>query len=240
MIMEVTDKIKGVGLEGIEALDFDTHGREPIFFDIETGPCEDYAFVKTLMPPFKAPSNYTDPDKILAAKEKKEAEWWDKAALDPISGEIVAFGWRHKGQSYYIDDAEDGGPGLEQLILIGIEKLAQVAGGRMWIGHNIVDFDLPFIVRRFWKYRMAMPAGWKQGRYWNNWFVDTQGLFGLGKYKDMISLDRLAKYLGHKTGKAGKSGDKFHELLNEDFDGAMSYLDGDLRLTEYCYEAIKH
>ena len=237
MIMEVTDKIKGINMAGIEEMDFDTHDRTPIFFDIETGPCS--AADPTLAPTIKAPSNYTDPEKIEAYIAKKELEFWDRAALDPVTGEIVAFGFRYKGQSYYIEEFEDGSD-CETVILIGIERLAQAAGSRMWVGHNIIDFDLPFIVKRFWKHRMSMPAGWKQGRYWNNWFVDTQGLFGLGKYKDMIGLDRLARYLGHSTGKDGKSGDKFHELINKDFEGAMSYLDGDLKLTEYCYDVIKH
>ena len=65
-------------------------------------------------------------------------------------------------------------------------------------------------------------------------------MFALGKFKDIISLDKLARFLGHESGKNGKSGADFHALLKVDKEEALKYLDTDLKLTEFCYERIKH
>jgi hypothetical protein len=239
--------IKSIDIDGIEALEFDPIGRAPIFFDIETGPDGQSACAQ--MPDFHAPSNWKDPDKIAANLAKQEESWWEKLALDPMTGEIVAFGFRYKGQSYSVSTSanvkRDDGVAvevedLEQVLLMGVDRLIAKAGARSWVGHNIYDFDLPFIVRRLWRYGMKMPAGWRQGNWWNNWLIDTQKLFSLGKFKDFVSLDKLALHLGHPKGKDGKSGAGFHELLADNEEEALAYLDADLQLTEYCYERIKH
>jgi hypothetical protein len=238
--------IQSIDIDGIEALEFDTIDRSPVFFDIETGP--DGQSASAQMPEFSAPSNWKDPEKIAARIAEQEETWWDKLALNPLTGEIVAFGFRYKGQSYSVSPTATLKEGfkkealvdLEQVLLIGVERLISKAGARSWVGHNIYDFDLPFIVRRFWRYGMKMPAGWRQGNWWNNWLIDTHKLFALGKFKDYVSLDKLALHLGHPKGKDGKSGAGFHELLRDNEEEALAYLDADLQLTEFCYEKIKH
>ena len=238
--------IKSIDIDGIEALEFDPIDRSPVFFDIETGP--DGQSASAQMPEFSAPSNWKDPEKIAAKIAEQEETWWEKLALNPLTGEIVAFGFRYKGQSYSVSPIatlkegfkEEALVDLEQVLLIGVERLISKAGARSWVGHNIYDFDLPFIVRRFWRYGMKMPAGWRQGNWWNNWLIDTHKLFALGKFKDYVSLDKLALHLGHPKGKDGKSGAGFHELLRDNEEEALAYLDADLQLTEYCYERIKH
>lgn len=228
--------MKRLGINDIDQLEFDPVDRSPIFFDIETGPCDQVNFAKALIPEFKAPSNYTAPEKIEAYIAKKEDEFWDKAALDAVTGEICAFGFRYQGQNYYIDEE---GPTVEQVVLHGITNLASKAGQRTWIGHNIHDFDLPFIVRRLWKYGMTVPVGWYSGKWWSEWLVDTGKMWGLAKFKDMIGLNRLALYLGHVSGKDGKSGKDFHKLVLKDPDAAYEYLANDLELTEYVYNRMK-
>ena len=239
--------IQSIDIDGIESLEFDPIDRSPIFFDIETGP--DGQSASAQMPEFSAPSNWKDPEKIAAKIAEQEETWWQKLALNPLTGEIVAFGFRYKGQSYSISDSatvkrDDGVPvvldDLELILLLGVEKLISKAGARSWVGHNIYEFDLPFIVRRFWRHNMKMPAGWRQGNWWSNWLIDTDKLFSLGKFKDFTSLDKLALHLGHPKGKDGKSGAGFHELLRDNKEEALAYLDSDLQLTEYCYERIKH
>ena len=229
--------IKLLDQQALEEFKFDTHDRDPIFFDIETGPCEiATCYPIGLMPEFKAPSNWTDPDKIEAKIAEKEAKWLETAALDAVTGEIVAFGFRYQGKNYAI---EYDPLQVEQMILCGIATLIEAAGSREWVGHNIHDFDLPFIFKRFWRYKIATPTSWRKGRYWSDWLVDTQQMWGLGKYKDYISLDRLAIYLGHESGKDGKDGKDFHELLMKNSDEAYGYLANDLELTQFVYDRMR-
>ena len=229
--------MNSIKIAELKDIGFDPHDTAPIFFDIETGPSEKTVMAQHLVPKYKAPANYNDPEKIEAYILKKEQEFWDKAALDPVSGEVVSFGFRYKGVNYIMDEFEDL-PEIEVAILTGVERLAQVSNHRQWIGHNIHDFDLPFLVRRFWANGMTMPLGWRSGNYWNSWFVDTMKMFGLGKWKDTISLDRLARFLGHTTGKEGQTGEKFHELLLADREAALKYLGKDLELTQFVYEKM--
>ena len=65
-----------------------------LIFDIETGalPLEQ---IKALgiMPTFKAPANYKDPEKIKAKEAEHEAEVMDRAALDPTISKVLAGLW---------------------------------------------------------------------------------------------------------------------------------------------------
>ena len=82
--------IKSIDIDGIEALEFDPIDRSPIFFDIETGP--DGQSASAQMPEFSAPSNWKDPEKIAAKIADQEETWWEKLALNPLTGETPAIG----------------------------------------------------------------------------------------------------------------------------------------------------
>jgi len=57
-----------------------------------------------------------------------------------------------------------------------------------------------------------------------------------GDYRELISVDRFAKALGHE-GKNG-SGKRFAKLLSEDEAAATLYLENDLLLTRKVAEAV--
>ena len=221
--------------EGIQALSFDVHSRDPIVFDIETGPSHDTELLNNLKPDFTAPSNWKDPAKIEKHIAEKEQEWLEKAALNPLTGEIVAFGFRYKGTSYSL--LSGGEPPAEFRILLAIKELALKAGMRAWVGHNIKDFDLPFICRRLLKHGFSVPRDWRSDRYWSPWFEDTKEMWAFGKFGDFISLDRLAKFFNH-DGKKGKSGKDFAHTLKTNPDEAYEYLANDLELSEYVYNRL--
>ena len=54
--------------------------------------------------------------------------------------------------------------------------------GRMnpMIGFNIFNFDLPFLFRRSWKHRVAVPFGIRRGRYWGDQLIDLRDAWQLG------------------------------------------------------------
>jgi DNA polymerase elongation subunit (family B) len=209
--------------------------RNPIFFDIETGPLSGDE-IRQYMPKFDAPSNYKDEEKIAKAIAEKESAWLEKAALSPITGKVLAIG-------YCINDKD-------VLVLEGDEKeiLTQFWDAithygailRKLIGFNSNSFDLPFLIRRSWKLGVHIPNTlykYYRGRvYLNENCVDILDYWSLDT-RDSIKLTDLGKYLGvgEKTG----SGAMFASLYAENRDEAISYLKNDILLTYKCAYALQ-
>ena len=101
------------------------------------------------------------------------------------------------------------------------------------VGHNIKNFDLPFLLRRAWSLEVPVPGYLTPSgrRYWPDIFVDTMDLWSCGVFgpDGRVSLDRLSKHFGLE-GKNG-SGENFHVLLEEDPEAAKEYALQDTRLT---------
>lgn len=215
-----------------------------IIFDIETGsqpadiladqiPAFDPAEVKT--------GNLKDPALIAAkveqAREKHQADFFAKAALSPATGTVVAIGIvvisNGQAQGFTIKFAD----GDEAATIDTLWELYRAHYGKnvTFVGHNILDFDLPFLVNRSRILGLNLPPrlfSYKGGRiYWNDIFVDTRVLWLLGrKPTDTVSnLDHCAGAfgLGKKTG----SGADFARLAIEDRPAASEYLTQDLSLT---------
>ena len=197
-----------------------------LIFDIETGalPIEQ---IKALgiMPTFKAPANYKDPEKIKAKEAEHEADVMERAALDPTISKVLAIGYITDGKSE-IDVGDERN--LLELFWKRINRLVEKQ--HKLVGFNICGFDLPFLIRRSWILGVPVSNALRRGRYWNDhYIIDLAETWKLGIYNDHISLDRLSKVLGigQKTG----SGKDFHKLLEENPVKALEYLKTDLDLT---------
>lgn len=197
-----------------------------LIFDIETGalPLEQ---IKALgiLPPFKAPSNYKDPEKIKLKEAEHEAEVMERAALDPTISKVLAIGYVSDGKTEtHIGDERDLLAGFWFKINRLVEKQHKL------VGFNICGFDLPFLMRRSWILGVPFSNALRRGRYWNdNYIIDLAEMWKLGVYNDHISLDRLSKVLG--IGQKSGSGKDFHKLLEENPEKALEYLKTDLDLT---------
>lgn len=110
-----------------------------IVIDLETIAAPECAM---WLDPVKPPANYKDPAKITAYCEEKRAEQIGKAALDADLCEIVAVGWQLPGESACVLTRQDADEGA--LII----QLAGMIAGRLMIGFNILNFDLPVLLRR--------------------------------------------------------------------------------------------
>ena len=58
-------------------------------FDIETGPLP-IEHLEDMMPEFTAPSNWKDEAKIEAKIKEQQTKWFEKAALDARTGQVLA------------------------------------------------------------------------------------------------------------------------------------------------------
>lgn len=102
----------------------------------------------------------------------------------------------------------------------------------IFCGHNIKEFDLPFLCRRMLINGVRLPdvmnlSGVKP---WNNPHIDTLEQWKFGDYKNYTSLSLLAEVLGIPTPK-------------DDIDGSMVasvyYDDDDLpRIAKYCVKDV--
>jgi len=209
-----------------------------IIFDIETGPLPTEQ-IRERMPQFEAPANFKDPAKIEAHLMQKRLDWVERAALDATTGQILAIG--------VFDAREEGVERIQYLtgdeaeIIRAFSQIVMHCGGSGWplIGWNIFGFDLPFIMRRAWILRVALPDWIRVGRYWDRSFVDAMEVWTCGNREDRVSLDLAAASLG--VGRKSGSGAHFASLWNgseEERAHALEYLENDLRLTKAVAERI--
>lgn len=204
-----------------------------IFFDIETGPISDPE-LSSMTPPFDPAEvktgNLKDPEKIAAKRAEAEAnhqrEFVERAALDPLTGRVLAVGLLSPQGEFRLIGHED-----EAAILR--EFWGACCGGtsgiNRMVGFNTHTFDLPFLIRRSFKHQVAVPAGIRRGRYWAEEMVDLREEWQLGDRQARGSLDMIARYFG--IGAKDGNGRDFAKLWQTDRARAEAYLLKDLELT---------
>lgn len=218
-----------------------TAAKPAIIFDTETGPLPADELAKAI-PPFDPASvklgNTKDPDKIAAkiaeSKAEYETESVSKAALDALTGRVLAVGYFHAREQEFDLHIHDGTANGERKLLVAFWAAVSFAtgGSATLVGHNIHGFDLPFLIQRSRLLGVSMPPLGEllfRNRYWAECFVDTMQNWNCGKYNAYTSLDRLAKAFG-LGGKNG-SGADFAGLWETDRSTAEAYLKNDLELT---------
>jgi uncharacterized protein YprB with RNaseH-like and TPR domain len=204
-------------------------------FDIETGPLPE-AELEAMLPKFDPAEvkvgNIKDPakiaEKIAEAEANHRKDFFEKAALDPLTGRVLAIGL-HDGNdmepfSVIASDSEES-----ILTEFWIKVRGDMGRVNQMIGFNTHLFDLPFLIRRSWKHRVEVPWGVRRGRYWGDEMVDLRNEWQLGDRQAKGSLDAICKHLG--LGQKSGSGADFARLWVEDRPKAIEYLKNDLLLT---------
>lgn len=225
-----------------------TPKRTAIVFDIETGP-QDEAKLLALLPPFDPADvkvgNIKDPakiaEKIAEAEVKHKARFLSEAALSPATGQVLAIGYQK-----LLEDGTDCSPTImipgdgidERVLLKGFWDFFAAEWAQehaMWVGHNVIDFDLPFLVNRSRILGIKVPFGvfsFQRNRVnWGDRFIDTRTLWLMGRKanENPSSLDHVARSLG--VGEKSGSGADFAQQLKDDPAAAIAYLTHDLAIT---------
>lgn len=214
---------------------------QSICFDIETGSLPE-AELASMVPAFDPAEvktgNLKDPDKVAAKIAEAEAnhrrEFFERAALDPLTGRVVAVGllYRDTGEFHVIGHEDEAAT---------LREFWEACRGEMgrineMIGFNSRAFDLPFLIRRSFKHRVPVPFGIRRGRYWGDEMVDLRELWQLGDRQARGSLDTIARHLG--VGQKNGDGAAFAALWQSDREKALAYLKNDLELTARVAEAL--
>lgn len=99
-------------------------------------------------------------------------------------------------------------------------------------GHNLKEFDIPYICRRMLMLKLPLPECLQLSgkKPWETNLIDTMELWKFGDYKNYVSLNLLAAVLGIETPK-------------DDIDGSMVkdvyYRERDLpRIVTYCQKDV--
>lgn len=202
-----------------------------IVFDVETAPLPE-SELAALVPPFDPAEvrtgNLKDPEKIAAkiaeAEVNHRRDFFEKAALDPLTGRVLVVGLLDKSSMRLIGHDD------EAALLTEFWDVCQGEMGRIneMVGFNTHLFDLPFLIRRSWKMRVPVPRI-RRGRYWADEMVDLRDAWQLGDRQARGSLDAIAKHLG--VGAKNGSGADFAKLWQSDRAMAVEYLRNDLELT---------
>ena len=207
---------------------------QTIFFDIETGALPE-SEIAAMMPPFDPAEvktgNLKDPDKIAAKLAEAEAnhrrDFIERAALDPLTGRVVAIGMLYlAGGRFDVIGHDDEAQTLREFWQACRGEMGRV---HQMVGFNIYQFDLPFLFRRSWRHRVEVPFGIRRGRYWADEMVDLRDNWQLGDRQSRGSLDSISKHLG--LGAKNGEGKAFAELWRTDREQAVAYLRNDVELT---------
>ena len=204
-----------------------------IIFDIETGPLPlDQLHIPPFNPADVKLGNIKDPDKIAdkiqAAEANHTNDYIRNAALDALSGQVLCIGYRKEGQETGVlaSNADGEAAMLRQwwALLNYYERTPKL------VGFNIKAFDLPFLIKRSWKHRIAPPYWLRQGRYWNDLVVDLREVWQLGDSRATGSLGAICRHLG--LGEKAGSGAEFSLLWNTNRQAALDYCLQDIWLTQ--------
>jgi hypothetical protein len=219
-----------------------------IVFDIETIP-QDEAKLLASLPPFDPAEvkvgNLKDAEKIAAkiaeAEAKHKARWLSEAALSPVTGRVAMIGSMESIDGltmatsiFYLQKDTI----TEETLLAGFWGYWESTLREeytLWVGHNVFDFDLPFMVNRSRILGVTVPRSvysFKGGRvFWADRIIDTRPVWLMGrKAADCpSSLDHISRALdlGEKSG----SGSDFAALFASDTHAAAAYCKRDLELT---------
>lgn len=136
--------------------------------------------------------------------------------------------WCFRIKSFYGDDEAE----LLRNFLEAAEQYNKVQKNMQFAGHNIQEFDIPYICRRSVVHGLHLPiclqlAGRKP---WQVSMLDTMQFWKFGDYKNFISLNLLATVVNVPTSKIDINGSQVQDVYYKDKDI--------LRIVQYCQRDI--
>ena len=140
--------------------------------------------------------------------------------------------WTIKTKSFKGDD--------EKALLLAFKQVLQKYPKSLVLcGHNVKEFDFPYICRRMLVNGMSIPPVLNsQGKKpWEVSHQDTMELWKFGDFKSFTSLDLLANILGLPSSKDDMDGSQVNEFYykHKDLDSIARYCEKDVVTTAYVY-----
>lgn len=209
-----------------------------IFFDIETIKCQNPDARQHFYDKAKPPANTKDKDAWYGSAKHEDAaqKAFDKTAFDGLFGEVVSICWGH--YDYDGNWHEYGATRDDIDTEVGIlnhffgHLNDRIVKGPVFVGDNIIGFDLVFLQNRALVNELQLPAApqWPRNvKPWSNNVEDLLLLVSGGNKYEMPSMDTLAFALG-QTGKEDVDGSMVGDLFDiGEFQIIHDYCQSDVR-----------
>lgn len=141
--------------------------------------------------PVEAPANYKDPVKIAAYIEERRVAQLQKAGLEPDLCRLVAIGFEHD------DGRGDVLTANRQPEFVMLQELWRaVSAAPAILGFNILEFDLPVLIRRSQYLGLQPPAAAINLDRYRTPHVDLMQRLSFNGKLTMRSLDFYCKRFG--------------------------------------------
>lgn len=176
------------------------------------------------------------PQAMQDIHKKKEYEF-EKAALSPVFGKIVAVAIgrllpnTNVNNSKYELNVVTYASENEQSILLFIKKMLTAYGSRTLVAHNGKGFDYPFIGMRMLKHKIVPPIQLNVigKKPWEIQLEDSMDWLGFGKWKNRISMAEATAHLNIPTPKDDIDGSQVNEVFwDGDLDRIETYVGKDV------------
>jgi hypothetical protein len=235
---------------------FETYGKTILVIDIETAPTSDPAVIEHLRETLTPPGNYKKPESIAEWHRTNGAEALNErvaqTALRGTTGEVIAVGWNRlviesNGNNDVEVLSEDPiitirAPGTSvrdylRAVFYDIENTGPIP--RVIAGHNIVQFDLPFLWQQSLMHRLPFPPIFPvlPGPF-DERVLDT--MTSIVGHRNTISLKEAARALGiDYASDAGGSAEVPQAWRDGDTDFVKNHLSNDVRVTSELVKRIK-
>lgn len=203
-----------------------------VYFDIETIPDQTEGALAKCRERVTPPGNIKKPESIdlwmIENADKAAQEMLAKTSFDGGAGHVCTIGWAINDGEVHVEHAETVGE--ERDILAAFFKAVPKYHDATLVGHNILGFDIPFLLKRAVILGVELPNDRvfpRDPKPWSKGVFDT--MIAWGGTKEMISMNRLCGLLGI----VGKT----------DFDGSMvaeAWANGQhLTIAEYCDDDVQ-
>ena len=178
------------------------------------------------------------PDRVAAVKDEAWGKFKEKAALEALTGWVCAIGYsfvpvnataKKAKRSLYIQTAME--QGREHTVLDNFWEIAGHLAVRSMVGHNIKEFDMPFLTQRSWLNSMRKNPFDARG-FLDSVYRDTMIVWNCGRRGKYTKLDTICRAMNVKGKTEGLTGDQFYPLLLSDPEKADEYLEDDVMATE--------
>ena len=171
---------------------------------------------------------------IKRLKPESQEDAFLKTALDGNYGRILCIGYLKKPNS----DKAEVLTGEEADILARFWEIAKDVN--IFIGHNIIDFDMRFIYKRSVIHGVR-PSQWLSfARYRNNPMYDTMYEWEKWAFGAKITLDELAKIFNLETSKQGIDGSQVYSYFQKGkVKDVYDYCKRDVELTQAIYNKMQ-